>query len=136
MTRRLPALPTVLGDARRQFEHWREAHPPRTRIPEALWSRAIELAREYGVYRVARELHLRYYSLREHVETAGSGSVPAAAATGFVELIAPAPNRDTRRMKCTVELEKRGGARMRMHLRGGETADLVALARIFWETRG
>jgi len=50
MTYRIPALPTVLNDVRGQFERWREAHPPRTRIPEALWSRAVSLAREYGVY--------------------------------------------------------------------------------------
>jgi hypothetical protein len=39
MTHRIPALSTALDDVRRQFERWREAHPPRTRIPEALWSR-------------------------------------------------------------------------------------------------
>jgi hypothetical protein len=135
MTHRIPALPTVLNDVRGQFERWREAHPPRTRIPEALWSRAVSLAHEYGVYRVARELRLRYYSLKERVESGGHDSGLQMAAAGFVELVAKAKP-DTAAIECTVELERRGGKRMRIHLRGAETADLVALSRTLWETRG
>lgn len=135
MTHRIPALPTVLDDVRGQFERWREAHPPRTRIPEALWSRAVELAREHGVYRVARELHLRYYSLKERVESDGQDSDLQVTAAGFVELVAQAKHNPPG-IECTVELERRGGERMRIHLRGAETADLVALSRTLWETRG
>jgi hypothetical protein len=136
MTHRIPAVPTVLDDVRGQFERWREAHPPRTRIPEALWSRAVSLAREHGVYRVARELHLRYYSLKERVESAGGhDSGLQMAAAGFVELVAKA-KQNTAAIECTVELERRGGERMRIHLRGAETADLVALSRTLWENRG
>ena len=134
MTHRIPALSTALDDVRRQFERWREAHPPRTRIPEALWSRAVVLAREYGVYRIARELHLRYYSLKERVESGGRESGLHKAAAGFVELVTQA-NHGTRGIDCIVELERRGGDRMRIHLRGAETAELVALSRTFWDRR-
>jgi hypothetical protein len=135
MTHRIPALSTALDDVRRQFERWREAHPPRTRIPEALWSLAVGLAREHGVYRVARELHLRYYSLKERVESGGQDSDLQMAAAGFVELVAKAKH-DTPAIECTVELERRGGERMRIHLRGAATADLVVLSRALWETHG
>jgi hypothetical protein len=130
----MPSLPTALDDVRRQLDRWRGAHLPRTRIPEPLWSRAVDLAREHGVARVARELHLRYYSLKKRVESAARESGLHKAAAGFVELVAPA-NHGTRGIDCTVELERRGGDRMRISLRGADTAELVALSRTFWDRR-
>ena len=52
------------------------------------------------------------------------GSVPT-----FVELARPA---ETSCGECILELEDVGGAKMRVHLKGVEAPDLVALSRSFW----
>jgi hypothetical protein len=92
------------------------------------------LAREHGIARIARELHLRYYSLKKRVESTAQEPGLHKAAARFVELVAHA-NHGTRGIDCTVELERRGGDRMQISLRGAATADLVALSRTFWDRR-
>jgi len=48
-------------------------------MPETLWASAVQLARRQGVHRVARCLHLDYYSLKKRMrsgaETAGRDGV-------------------------------------------------------------
>lgn len=57
-----------LGELWRQLKEFREAHPPRTRLPEELWAAAVTLAGKEGLYRTARTLHLDYSNLRRRVE--------------------------------------------------------------------
>jgi len=133
----LPASPRVssfLEATRRRMERWRQKRTPSTRIPEHLWTSAVELARECGLNRTARTLRLNYYSLKKRLEAAGlPGSLTPEARPKFVELIASLPAPFTSLCECTIELEHPKGAKMRIQLKGAEVArDLEALTRTFW----
>jgi len=72
-----PPLPTRLSEARRRFVHWRNTDKKTAyRIPEDLWSLAVELAREYGLSKTSRALGLEYMSLKKHVAAATPGGLP------------------------------------------------------------
>jgi hypothetical protein len=73
----------------------------------------------------ARTLKLDYYSLKKRVDAA-QGRVPAAT---FVELPSstlPVPS------ECVIEWEDDAGARMRVHVKGQDLPDVLALSRSFW----
>ncbi len=66
----------------------------------------------------------------EEVEAVASRSVSGEdAAATFFELTPPGPACP---FECILELENSGGAKMRVHLKGGEVPDLTALCRSFW----
>jgi len=93
------------------------------------------LAGRYGVSRTARALGVGYYSLKDRVEkatvSAAAGSPGRSEAT-FLEL-AVSPRSGVG--ECILEWEDAGGGKMRVHLKGLEAPDLVALSRSFWEGR-
>jgi len=128
--RRSDALPRRLETVRRRFDFWRRTRRGHRRIPERLWTSAVELAGVYGLCRTARVLRLDYPALKRRVQAAGgqraSGPEPGVA---FVELVPP------ERLgvpECIVEWENAGGAKMRVHLKGVAVPDLTALSRSFW----
>jgi hypothetical protein len=124
-------LPAALGPAQRRIEQWRQGRRHRTRIPEELWREAAQLACAHGVHRTAKALRLDYYSLKKHAAAAArSGErVPE-----FVEILSG--GMPTARPECTIEVEDASGAKMRIHLQGGEFPDIVALTGAFWACRG
>jgi len=135
----LHGVPAGLERLRRRFEQWRQTRDGRSRIPEALWASAVKAAGRYGLNPTARALGLDYYSLKRRVDafpgwlterTTGSrdGSGNPATTT-FVEL---PPLGAAGSPECIVELEDAGGAKMRIHLKGMLTPDLIALSRSFW----
>jgi len=79
--RALGNVPTALSRARRQLDQWRSRQSGRKRLPQALWSKAVALAREHGINKTARTLGLKYDSLKKHLEA----TPPAAAGRGKVE---------------------------------------------------
>jgi hypothetical protein len=128
-------LPADLENTRRRLEQWRQGHQAPTPLPESLWAQAVKLAGRYGVSRTARALGVGYYSLKDRVEketdSSGVGS-PAASEARFLEL-AVSPHSGVG--ECLLEWEDAGGGKMRVHLKGVEVPDLVALSRSFWEGR-
>ena len=124
------ALPASLEALRRRFERWRRTRTARSRIPDALWTSAVQAAGRYGLHRTTQALRLDYYALKKRVEDAASDreSDREAAAT-FLELPVPVSNGAA---ECIVELEDPSGAKMRLHLKGGAVPDVTALARSFW----
>jgi hypothetical protein len=121
------AIPNEMEQARQQLEAWRSTHRPRCRIPDSLWARAAELARQHGLYRTARTLRLDYMRLKKRVQSA-SPERKAAELPAFVELMAPAA---VRIPECVVELEG-AGRRMRIQMKGMAAAELVGLSRMVW----
>jgi hypothetical protein len=67
-------VPVGLRRICRRFERWRKGHQARLPIPEALWAAAAEAAREHGVFRAAKALHLEYGKLKRMTE---AGPAPA-----------------------------------------------------------
>ena len=78
----------TLEEARGRFEEWRSTRKGKARIPTELWSAAVEVARNEGINRTARELHVAWDDLKRRVATTGEvRRQPGSPA--FVELVAP-----------------------------------------------
>lgn len=119
-----------LQELARQFEGWRSSHSGRRPIPEALWMRAVDLAREHGVFRTAKVLRLDYSKLKRQMgmpeAQAKTVSCPPPA---FVEFLAP---QTTAACECVIEVEGPRG-RMRVEWKGTTPPDLCGLSRALWE---
>ena len=125
-----PEVPARLSRLEKRLTAWRKTRTPGQRIPKPLWQSAAKLATEYGLSRTAVTLKLSYVGLRKHIEQACSES-PATAP--FVEL--PASSFPIA-SECKIEWEDGDGAIMRMHLKGSEVPDVLALGNSFWRTDG
>lgn len=122
MTARLSAL-------RDRMEGWRRTRGgKRTRIPEELWSAAVDVARAEGVYPTSKALRLDYYDLKGRVDRAGQPGVTTSPA--FVELEPVMKLSGTG--KAVLELEGPRGDRMRIEVTGMSTVDVATLARTIW----
>jgi hypothetical protein len=127
---RTPVDSPHLRRLRTQLDDWRR-QPERGRsIPAPLWQAAVELAREHGCYRIALALGLSFSSLKERLSAAATGVQPSPRCSGFVEVVAPALGAVAPGV--VVELEERGGRRMRIELRGGPPLELASVVREFW----
>ncbi len=51
-------IPAEIQELSRQIEQWRSIRPRSRAMPDPLWTLAANLARQYGVARVARFLRL------------------------------------------------------------------------------
>jgi hypothetical protein len=89
----------------------------------------------YGMNRTARALRLNYYGLKKRVEQQEAGAAGAAGAEGEVPFIELTPLPSTSPCECLLELERAGGARMRIQLKSVPAPDLAALSRVFWDGR-
>jgi hypothetical protein len=120
------AVPGAIQEAQQQFENWREQRQRGERIPESLWTTAVELAKQHGVWPTARALHLDHSRLKQRV---GNGEEEVKSGS-FIEVIPQGAM-----CACTVEMEDGRGARIRIELKGA-AVDVAALSRTFWSERG
>ena len=128
-------IPADLSRAAVRFVAWRQRRRIGTRIPERLWHAAATLAGRHGLSRTATALGLDYYVLKKRVEAQATiprrDPVPRPA---FVELTASPLGTSplVASGECLIELANAAGASLRIHLKGHEVPDLVALGRSFW----
>ena len=116
-----------LEQTRRRITRWRETRTHRgAPMPAALWTAAIALARQHGLYPTARALRLDYGSLKTRRDAAGADRVTSPA---FVELPAVRPSGLG---PCAIDLEAPRGRRMRIEVTGLTVADLVTLTHGAW----
>ncbi len=129
-------MPRPLAMAARRFEKWRSGNFTRRRIPEDLWDLAADLSGRYGVNRTALALHLDYYRLK-HRQARISARNPKGPKppSRFVEIVPASPGPFAPTAGRLVEFEDPRGAKMRVHLAGGDGLDLLALGRLFLEGR-
>jgi hypothetical protein len=120
-------LPPDLERGRNRFQAWRGQRKPGGRIPEALWTMAIRLAKAHGVSRTAAVLRLDYYRLKKLAEPAPGE--PQSSGPAFVELASPVMVGK----QCRFELDNGAGATMRVQLVGYDAAEVEALSRGFWD---
>ena len=121
----------AFSGVQRKIAHWREGRRGRARIPEELWREAAKLASAHGINRIARALRLDYYSLQKRVAAMSRSGTHAPE---FVELLpGRLPASSLSRPECLIEVEEPGGAKLRIHLQGGEFPDVAALTRGFRE---
>lgn len=131
-TRRSQVPPQLVRAAAR-FADWRRSRVIGTRIPKSLWTSAVRLAAEFGISRTATCLKLDYYELKRHLESIAPPAMQASVAKqspAFVELSASSFSTG----ECVIELENAQGS-MRIHLKGSNVPDLVALSDGFWNSR-
>jgi len=124
---------------RRRWVEWRSTHAVRSRLPEELWSAAVELAQRDGIDATARALDVDKPSLRKWAgrlnparpQPARRRSQPKQKANdlpAFVELLASGSG--TAR-SCMVEVESPRGAKLRLELKGIQASELAELIRVF-----
>lgn len=128
--RRHRSVPTRLSLLQKRFTLWRKVRVKGARIPEALWKSAVASAVDLGVSQTAAALKLDYYGLKKRMERC-EGTVPQrGSATTFVEI--PNPVAGLAR-ECVIEFEDGRGGSMRVHLKGTDVPDVLALGRSFWK---
>ena len=132
-------VPARLSRLQQRFAAWRRTRAPGERIPDALWKSAAKLAADYGLNQTATLLKLDYYSLKEHKDrwesVARSLTAKHAAfeqAAGFVEVSPPLRSTAS---ECVIEFTDGTGASMRVHLKGCDVPDVLALGRNFWNAQ-
>jgi len=125
-------LPSDLAGAERRFAKWRRRRKPGTRIPEPLWTSAVKLAATHGLHPTASALRLDYYSLKRRLErtSVAPSAQPTEHGPAFVEWTAPGASG---LREWSIDFENDAGARMRVHVKGGDALDVLALGRSFWK---
>jgi hypothetical protein len=124
-----PNLNPQIDQLQKRMDAWRKSHRPRARIPGRLWDAAVQVARQCGLNRTAKALHLDYYDLKKRLDAASTkqGTIPS-----FIELSAAVP---TATAECVIELETRNSSKMRIHMKGMGMPDLNALSEAFWRSK-
>lgn len=123
--------PTVAADlaaAATAFARWRDTTPMGARIPDALWSRAVELARAHGVARVATTLRLDYTRLKRRVTAESCAAAPPPPA--FVEVTLDLPPTGS---ACVLALSDARGRALRIEWTRPVASEVAAVARSLWE---
>ncbi len=114
----------------RRFAEWRRTRKRGERIRLSLWKSAAKLAARYGLNQTATVLKLDYVSLKSHFNRHNSDQHNADSESAtFVEL--PSPTISPA-IECVIEFEDGAGASMRVHLKGNDVPDVLALGRSFW----
>ena len=110
------AIPDDLLQLSQRLEEWRSAHPPRSRLPETLWTAAVEMAQRHGLHCTAKALRMDYMRLKKRLspETGRALGPPRSAPPAFLEVLAATP---TGVAECVVELESTHG-RVRVAMKG------------------
>jgi hypothetical protein len=117
-----------IEQVRTRFEDWRQRRKGKARIPDELWSAAVEVARRDGINQTATALHLDGGKLKRRMTA--TGPVPdRRMPPAFVEMMVPQAVGGS---ECTIELEGRNG-KLRIHWKGATAADLAGLSRALWD---
>jgi hypothetical protein len=122
--------PLTLGVVAAHFAQWRRNKTKGERIPEQLWSEAIDLLSRYGVSQVTRTLRLSGTDLNKRRGMVGTGQQRRSQNTkaAFVEVEPAVVQRTVEPSSSAaawMELERPDGFRLR--IRPTDGADLLAL---------
>jgi hypothetical protein len=120
--------PADLAAAAAAFARWRDTTPLGARIPETLWSRAVELARTHGVARVATTLRLDYARLKRRLAAESCAAAPPPPE--FVEMTLDLPPTGS---GCILELSDAQGRALRIEWARPLASEVAAVARSLWE---
>lgn len=122
----------------RQFKQWRRNKRGRQRIPEALWEAAVSLCGEHTVHQISQLLHLNHTAIRDRIAAHKQGEGIQKGAPAFMELDLCACNAQTDIISpvavaggCVIELEKPGGAKMKISFKGN-CPDIAVLSKAFF----
>ena len=92
--RRSAKIPEAILHLQQQLDQWRGAQKGRTKLPESFWQAAVDLAKQYGVFRTAQPLRLDYTRLKQRLS--GAGQRRESSAAGICGTGETTPRRDGR----------------------------------------
>jgi len=129
-----PESPPTLEQVREQFKDWRQSREKRSAIPDALWQAAIHLCQDYSISKISSTLRLNHAVIKQRVQACGltNHPEPSIPVPSFIELDVN-PSKSV--SECIVEMEEKGGARMRMYFKGEAGLDFLELGKAFWNKR-
>ena len=123
-----PTTSADLAATAAAFARWRDTTPLGARIPEALWSRAVELAGTHGVGRVATTLRLDYTRLKRRLTGQSEAAAPPSPA--FVEMTLDLPPSGA---GCILALSDVRGRALRIEWTRPLASEVAAVACSLWE---
>jgi hypothetical protein len=123
-------IPEPIAQLLRRLDELRSTRPHRTKLPEAVWQAAVELAREHGLYSVAHPLRLDYTQLKKRLLDGVVAPPKKSSTSAFVELIASPPAAVS---ECTIEFESAIGSKMRIQWKSSAAPDWTSLLRAWRE---
>lgn len=128
-----PETPPTLEQVREQFKLWRQSREKRSPIPDALWQAAINLCQAYSISKISSTLRLNHAVLKQRVHAyVKNHPDPCITAPSFIALDV---NPSKSASECIVEMEDKGGTRMKMYFKGELGFDLLELGKSFWDKR-
>lgn len=117
-----------LVDVKDELNAWRGISRKRQKIPEAIWRKAVHAARRHGLNPVSKALGLDYSCLKKRVAGIGVAKRNESGLTSaFVEVKSVPPDD----LACVIELEKGGGARMRICVKSAGSVDWCRIKEAF-----
>ena len=119
------------------FERWRSNKRKGERIPEQLWSEAVDLVNSYGVSRVARTLRLggRDLNNRRGMTEAARNEEATGGDTSFVEMDPVLMDQAVGPESASVWMELERADGMRLRIRAAHGVDMLGLVERFMEAR-
>jgi hypothetical protein len=123
-------IPEPIAQLQLQLNEIRNTRPRGKRLPDSVWQAAADLAREQGVYSVARHLRLDYTGLKNRLGGVSQRRRKTRKPT-FVELMAPASAMPG---ECSIEFESSRGGKVRIQWKAATSPDWVSLLRAWRET--
>jgi hypothetical protein len=117
-------IPEAILHLQQQLDQWRGVQKGRTKLPESFWQAAVDLAKQYGVFRTAQPLRLDYTRLKQRLS--GAAQRQASSRPAFVELVRPQP---AEMEECVIEFESAQGGKMRVRWRSNTPPDWTNLLR-------
>jgi hypothetical protein len=116
-------IPEAILHLQQQLDQWRAAQKGRTKLPESFWQAAVDLAKQYGVFRTAQPLRLDYTRLKQRLS--GAARQQESPQPAFVELVRPPAELEG----CVIEFESAQAAKMRVKWKSNVPSDWTNLLR-------
>jgi hypothetical protein len=121
---------------RRRIDHWRRVRERHSPMPERLWTAAVSLAAEHGIYPIARALGLNYQTLKARLGRIARVERQAVVRPiEFVEFDGAELVGSVKARGSVVELSGTDGAKLVIRLEGRDGLDVLGLAEAFWRRR-
>jgi hypothetical protein len=120
----IPSSSPSLEEVKEQFAKWRQNRKVKEPIPDELWQAAVGLTSEYSVSKIAKTLNLTHSDFKKRMIEVQNNE-PA-----FVEFQFPTPA--TASTHWVLEMDKPGGAKMRISCQNASLPNLLEMGKVFW----
>ncbi|HXW69622.1 MAG TPA: hypothetical protein VEJ88_08425, partial [Dissulfurispiraceae bacterium] len=92
------------------------------------WDAAASLSEQYPVSKISKLLSLHHTKLRDRVASYGQGNGSKSKEPAFIELDMSSSHAAS--AECTIEMEKPGGAKMKITIKGN-CPDIAVISKAF-----